>query len=208
MSALKIRFHLVFTIMLFAGFLIQQSATAQQPYFESYSYKVDKAYIASYWTVTKKIPTGPARWKGQEWAVFSGVIIGGAMIYAFDDEIRKMIQKYPSKTKDNLSTYMFEPWGSGVYPALLLGGFYIYGVAADNNRARQVGLGGVQVLIMTTLSTQIIKHLTHRHRPDQDDPPNPRLWEGPFTGWENFIPIRSYIFGVCVGISYFINLQG
>ncbi len=161
-----------------------QHLKAQSEIFPSYSYKVDKDYIKSYWTVAKKIPTGPARWKTGEWIAFSGIVVGGAIIYAFDDEIRKWIQRNPTHAKENVSEYFFEPWGSGLYPAFLLGGFYIYGLAAKDNRARQVALGGAQAFIMTGLTTQIIKHLTHRHRPDQDDPANPRLWEGPFTGWD------------------------
>ncbi len=112
------------------------------------------------------------------------IVVGGAILYAFDDDIRKWIQRNPTEARHNISTYGFEPWGSGVYPAILLGGFYIYGLAAKDHRARQLAMGGVQVFIMTGLTTQIIKHLTHRHRPDQDDPANPRLWEGPFTGWD------------------------
>jgi len=162
----------------------QQNLWAQAEQFPEYSYKINKDYIKSYWTVVKKIPTGPARWKAGEWAAFSGIIVGGAVIYAFDDEIRKWVQRYPTHAKDNISKYGLEPWGSGLYPAFLLGGIYIYGWAAKDNRAKQIAMGGAQVFIMTGLTTQIIKHLTHRHRPNQDVPPNPRLWEGPFTGWD------------------------
>ena len=173
------------SILLLLTFIFsQQSLWAQPEIFPTYSYKVDKEYIKSYWTVAKKIPTGPARWKAGEWIAFSGVIVGGAILYTFDDEIRKWIQRNPTQAKDNISAYGLEPWGSGLYPAFLLGGFYIYGLAADNHRARQIALGGAQVVIMTGIATQIIKHLTHRHRPNQDIPANPRLWEGPFTGWD------------------------
>ena len=173
------------SILLLLTFIFsQQSLWAQPEIFPTYSYKVDKEYIKSYWTVAKKIPTGPARWKTGEWIAFSGVIVGGAILYTFDDEIRKWIQRDPTQAKNNISKYGLEPWGSGLYPAFLLGGFYIYGLSADNHRARQIALSGVQVFIMTGITTQIIKHLTHRHRPDQDDPANPRLWEGPFTGWD------------------------
>lgn len=157
---------------------------AQSPVFEAYSSKPDKAYLKSYWSVTKKIPTGPARWKTGEWIAFSGIVAGGAVLYAFDDEIRQWVQRSPSVARDNLSHYAFEPWGSGLYPAVLLGGFYLYGVAAKRELPRRVALAGVQAILMTAVTTLMIKHLTHRHRPNQDIPPDPRLWEGPFTGWE------------------------
>lgn len=164
--------------------LLPGKTLAQENYFQNYSYKPDKAYFKSYWTVTKKIPTGPARWKAGEWIAFSGIVAGGAVLYAFDDDIRKFIQRNPSHGLDVTAAYVFEPFGSGLYPAVLLGGFYIYGAAAKDKRAKQIALGGVQVFVMTGITTQIIKHLTHRHRPYQDNPSNPRLWEGPFTGWD------------------------
>jgi membrane-associated phospholipid phosphatase len=175
-------------LALLAGILVllfPQGAFAQAPSpYPDYAYKPNKAYWKSYWTVTKKIPTGPARWKTAEWIAFSGIVAGGVVVYIYDDEIRQWIQRNPTHTKENLSKYVFEPWGSGFYPAFLLGGFYIYGLAAKSHKARQVALGGAQAFVMTAITTQIIKHLTHRHRPNQDEPPNPRLWEGPFTGWE------------------------
>ena len=171
-------------ICLFVFLLLALDLTSQENSFQDYSFKPDGAYFKSYWTVTKKIPTGPARWKASEWITFSGIIAGGTLLYIYDDEILKWIQRAPGQGKDRLSKYVLEPWGSGLYPAFLLGGYYIYGLAADNLRARQVALGGVQAFIMTSIATQVIKHITHRHRPNQDDPSNPRLWEGPFTGWE------------------------
>jgi len=151
--------------------------------YENYSYRPDGNYLKSYWTVAKKIPSGPARWRAGEWIAFSGVVAGGIIVYAYDLDIFNWMQRNPTTAKDNISKYGFDPLGIGLYPAALLGGFYIYGLAAHDIHARQVALGGVQTFLMTALATQAVKHLTHRHRPDQDDPPNPRLWEGPFTGW-------------------------
>ena len=94
------------------------------------------------------------------------------------------MQRNPSQAKDDVSKYSFEPWGNGLYPAFLLGGFYVYGLAAKKHLPRQVALAGAQVFIMTAISTEIIKQITHRHRPNQDEIPNPRLWEGPFKGWQ------------------------
>jgi len=158
--------------------------SAQSPSFENYSYKPDKEYFKSYWTATKKIATGPARWQGKEWGIATGTVMLGLALYIYDDDIRVFFQDRQTPGLDNASKYAFEPWGSGLYPAVLLGGFYIYGLAAKDNKARQIALGGVQVFILTGISTQVIKHLAHRHRPYQDTPPNPRLWEGPFSGWE------------------------
>lgn len=168
------------------GLLLASSLhlSAQLNSFPNYSYKPDKEYFKSYWTATKKIATGPVRWKGKEWGIAAGVVATGVVLYIYDDDINTFFQERRTPGKDNVSKYVFEPWGSGLYPAVLLGGFYIYGLAAKNHKARQIALGGTQVFVLTAVSTQIVKHLSHRHRPYQDEPPNPRLWEGPFKGWE------------------------
>jgi membrane-associated phospholipid phosphatase len=156
---------------------------AQSDLFPTYPYTPNKDYFKSYWTVTKKVPTGPARWKTAEWVAFSGILAGGTVIYLFDDQIREWIQRNPTQAKNDVAEYVFEPWGSGIYPVVLLGGFYAYGLAAKKALPRQVAMAGVQAFIMTRIATVVIKQLTHRHRPYQDDPANPRLWEGPIADW-------------------------
>lgn len=151
--------------------------------FANYSYKPDKDYIKSYWEATKKIATGPCHWKRKEWKIAGTLVVAGAAIIIFDDEIRQVFQNNKNSSLDFTSKYVFEPWGSGVYPAILFGGYYIYGLAAKNKRARQIALGGTQAFIMAALSSQVLKHIFHRQRPNQNNPPNPYLWEGPFTGF-------------------------
>ena len=163
--------------------LLEFSTQAQPNQFPEYSYKPDKDYFKSYLTVTKKIVTGPARWKTKEWIITGSVIAGGATLLVFDDEIRKFFQRNTSPTLDNISKYAVEPWGSGLYPAIMFGSYYLYGLAADNTRARQIALGGTQAFVMAAVTSQVLKHVFHRHRPSQDTPPDPYLWEGPFKGW-------------------------
>jgi len=169
-------------------FLITSLSTSnlrsQTSDFNNYSYKPDKEYFKSYWTATKKIATGPFHWKKKEWIIAGSVAVAGATLYIFDDEIRQVFQKNKNNNLDFASKYVFEPLGSGLYPAALFGGFYIYGLAAKDNRARQIALGGTQAFVMAAVSSQVLKHIFHRHRPSQDSPPNPYLWEGPFKGWD------------------------
>lgn len=170
-------------LILVANILIA-NLFSQTTDFTNYSYKPDKRYFKSYWTVTKKIATGPFQWKKKEWLIAGSVTAVGITLYIFDDKIRQIFQKNQSNNLDFASKYIFEPWGSGLYPAALFGGFYIYGLAANNNKARQVALGGTQAFVMAAVSSQLLKHIFHRHRPSQNNPPNPYLWEGPFRGWD------------------------
>lgn len=170
--------------------LLSISLFGQNSDFKNYSYKPNKKYLKSYWTATKKIATGPLHWKKKEWIIAGSVAVAGVTLYAFDDEIRQIFQNNQNNRLDFASKYIFEPWGSGLYPAVLFGGYYIYGLAAKDTRARKIALGGTQAFIMAAFSSQLLKHVFHRHRPDQDSPPNPYLWEGPFTGW-NYTSLPS-----------------
>lgn len=171
-------------VILLIANLLTLNLYSQATDFNNYSYKPDKEYFKSYWTATKKIATGPSHWKKKEWIIAGSVAVVGVTLYIFDDEIRQVFQENKNDNLDFASKYVFEPLGSGLYPAALFGGFYIYGLTAKNKLARQIALGGTQAFVMAAVSSQVLKHIFHRHRPSQDSPPNPYLWEGPFNGWD------------------------
>lgn len=165
------------------AFFIVLNSFSQQLIYADYSYKPDKDYFKTYLTASKNIATAPLKWNSKQWIVAGGVVVGGVILYAFDDEIRQFFEQNRNGRVDFVSTYFFEPWGN-IYPVALVSGFYIYGLAAKDLRSQQIALGATQALVMSTITVQIVKHLTHRHRPNNDEPPNPRLWEGPFKGFE------------------------
>ena len=45
--------------------------------------------------------------------------------------------------------------------------------------------------MITVVFTNVIKQVAHRHRPYQDDPPNPHAWDGPFS-WGGDYGIFGY----------------
>ena len=156
----------------------QQQNTAEA--FPLYPYKPNKEYFKSYWTAIKKTATGPVRWGKKEWITFGGVVVGGTILYIYDGQIRDFFQAHRTIATDNVSKYGFEPWGSGYYTLPLLGGFYLYGLSANNIKARQVAMAGTQAFIMGGISVEVLKVLFGRHRPYQDIPPNHKVWTGPF----------------------------
>jgi len=171
-------------LLLLLAFLVTFNSFSQKLIFTDYSYKPDKEYFKTYLTASKKIATAPFRWNTKQWIAAGSVAVGGIVLYTFDDEIRQFFNKNHSDGADWASKYVFEPWGSGLYPAILIGTYYIYGLSTNDLRSRQIALGATQAFVMSAITVQIVKHLTHRHRPYQDDPSNPRLWEGPFQGFE------------------------
>lgn len=173
-SVIALFFALIFSVQLFGQ---GQNTTVAFP---QYSYKPDKNYFKSYWTAIKKTATGPAHWGKKEWFAFGGVVVGGAVLYIYDGQIRNFFQEHRTPGTDKISKYGFEPWGSGIYTLPLLGGFYLYGLSARNIKARQVAMAGTQAFIMGAISVEILKTIFGRHRPYQDIPANPRIWTGPF----------------------------
>lgn len=166
-------FSLVFLIIFcstFKSFSQQDSLTKKISF--------SKKYVASYWHDTKTIVTEPVRWQAKQWGTFAGVLGAWAITYVYDEEIYDFFQKNGSQTTDNISKYLIEPWGSGLYSLPLLGVIYLTGL--KNNHHRNVALTGLKAFILSGGAAFITKHLFHRHRPSDDDPPNAYLWEGPF----------------------------
>jgi hypothetical protein len=144
----------------------------------------DKAYFKSYLTDSKDLVCSPFRWNQFQWIGATVVVGSTVFLFTQDAKIQEWVQDHKSKTLDDVSKYVFEPVGSGVYTLTALGIMYGCGWIINNQKAKVTAMKGVESFILASITTQIIKHLTHRHRPNQDNPPNPTLWEGPFQGFD------------------------
>jgi len=167
----------VLTFLLAMAFSVQLSAQSHS--FDQFPHKPSKAYYWSYWTALKRTATGPAHWKKQEWMTFGGVVAGGTVLYIFDDNIRNYVQSHRSAGLTKLSKYGLEPWGSGVYTFPVVAGFYFYGLATNNIKARRVAMAATEAVVIGGISVEVVKHIFGRRRPYQNNPPDPRKWDGP-----------------------------
>jgi len=140
-----------------------------------------KSYFADSWNVLKS----PIRWKGRQWGTAAAVVGVTVVLYSLDDYIRDFAQRNQTDDLDNASKYVFEPLGSGIITLPLTIGFYAYGAIAKKQRATRVGLTGIKAMTVTAVFTYALKYATQRHRPYEDDPPNPRIWEGPFGSYQS-----------------------
>jgi membrane-associated phospholipid phosphatase len=140
-------------------------------------YRVNGQYLVSYWHDTKDIITEPARWKGQQWATFAGVATAWTVTYAFDEDIYEFFQRNRSGASNKTSKWV-EPLGSGYYSVPILAGIYIF--SNRNSRHRNVALTGLKAYILAGGAAAVGKHLFHRHRPSENDPPDPYRWDGPY----------------------------
>jgi len=74
--------------------------------------------------------------------------------------------------------------GSGLVSIPLMGAFFVYGMIKDSPKEIRVSLNAAKAFVLTVAFTYSIKYLTQRHRPGQDNPANPNLWEGPFSSFK------------------------
>ena len=163
-------------VFIFIIFLPKITRTQQDSI--SNLHRFNKKYIVSYWHDTKKIAAEPFHWKAKQWSIFASVLGVSVITYVYDKEIYDFFQSNRTETKDALSKYAIEPWGSGLYSLPLLAGIYLTGI--KNDRHRNVALTGLKAFLLSGGAAQVTKYIFHRHRPGDNDPPNPYLWEGPF----------------------------
>jgi membrane-associated phospholipid phosphatase len=147
--------------------------------------KLNGEYIKSYFTDSWKTLKAPLSWRGKQWGTFAAVSGVTILAYTQDDVIRDYFQRNQTEWKDNADKYFFDPLGKGYYLIPLSVGFWAVGELTDNQRATRVGLTSIKAFTITAVFTLALKYATQRHRPGANDPPDPRIWEGPFGSWDH-----------------------
>ncbi len=133
-------------------------------YFKSYAYDIRDAFLTI------------SRWREKEWTA-AGCILGTSLVlWQFDDEIQKEVQKMRNIDGDNISKWALEPWG-GIYAASLTACVYLHGIWQNNDRNKRVAMLGVKSFLLAGLIVRIPKALFARHRPNADASVNPRCWD-------------------------------
>jgi membrane-associated phospholipid phosphatase len=140
----------------------------------------DKAYFKSWLTDTRDIAISPYRWNKYQWIVFSGVVVITAAFFTQDARIQIVVEKNQNAFMDNASKYGLERLGSGLYALPAMGLLYGVGAITKNDKARYTALKGIEAFVLANVFSTLMKQLTQRHRPYNDNPPNPNIWEGPF----------------------------
>lgn len=171
----------IICIIIFSKFTFTQSTNNLS---QKYLIKADKKYFVSYFQDSKDVIKTPFRWTSSQWLVAGGISLAGVFVYTQDEQIRNFFQRNQSQAADKFSKYFFEPLGRSLYSLPLLAGFYSYGAITKDSRAKFVALTALKAFVISSGFTQIIKQLTHRHRPSQNNPPDPHIWDGPFSDFE------------------------
>ena len=161
------------------GFSQSSLAAPQQQYL-----KLNKEYFRSCLTDAGKIAVAPLHWNGRQWAGFAGVAGATGLAYWQDETIRDYFQRNRTEAKDNIAKYGIAPLGT-YYLVPIIGGMYLYGVAAKNAGAETAGLLAGEAVILTGAYTMLFKMIFQRQRPSEGNPPDPDNWEGPLGGFRH-----------------------
>jgi membrane-associated phospholipid phosphatase len=110
--------------------------------------------------------TGPSRWQSEEWKSFgcATLAVAGTAIF-IDGPLRDGMRRQP---RDNSFMLNIERFGAE-YSIAVVGGFYLAGSLADNDKAITVAQDGLTASIIASgLITPAIKIVTGRSRPYED----------------------------------------
>jgi len=140
----------------------------------------DKGYFKSWLTDARDIVIFPVRWNKYQWIAFSGVVVVTGLLMTQDANIQRVVQANQNPFMNNVSKYGLERLGSGLYTLPALGLLYGIGAIIKNDKARYTALKGAEAFVFGFIADNLLKQLTQRHRPYQDTPPDPFIWEGPF----------------------------
>lgn len=146
--------------------------------------RLNKAYLLSYIDDAGDIATAPLRWDKNEWLGFAGITATTLLVYSFDSEIRDFNQQNRTESKDVFTQNVLDPLGT-YYLVGIVGGMYLYGLAANNQRAETAGLLAGKAVALTGAYTFLFKNLFQRKRPYESDPADPHYWGGPFDGFHH-----------------------
>ncbi|OYT11573.1 MAG: hypothetical protein B6I18_03550 [Bacteroidetes bacterium 4572_112] len=195
--------------LLLLSFLIIVNGFSQSASSDSIeSCKVNGKYFKEIATDFPKLIISPIKWSGGEWIAAGAVLGAGALLYTQDKVIAEWWQSNRTDALDDANTYFFDPYGKMYYTAPLMGGLYLYGVYADDNKSKRVAMDFVQATIYSSVVVTVIKHLAHRQRPYQTDPLNPYLWDGlstddwGHTSFPSGHSITAFTFAAVVGTHY------
>lgn len=150
------------------------------------SVRINTQYFKSYYLDTRDIFLSPGQWSRKQWLTFSGLSVSFSVLLRYDDEIQQFAQEHRTNQLDRISAKTLEPWGSGYYSMGTMGLFYLYGSLFHKERMQKVALLGVKTYLVTGFMVLFPKNLLGRHRPYQDNPPDPYSWNG-FLGGRAFV---------------------
>jgi hypothetical protein len=113
----------------------------------------------------KLVFTAPADWGPSQWSRAGITLALTAGLMTQDNGIERFVQRHKSPfthTLSNIGSDVATP--QIIMPAL--GGLYLYGKFADDDRARETALLSTESFVIANTLTEMVKLASHRARPD------------------------------------------
>jgi|SRR6185312_2857509 len=123
----------------------------------------------------------PLHWDGLQWMTAAAIGSSEAiLIYAgLDQNIQQYAQSNRNSTTNFLENAIGDPFGSGLDATIIVGGAYITGLIFDKDKPKLFAMMAAKSIVISGVTTTLVKYVAERHRPYQDNPPNPENWDGP-----------------------------
>lgn len=169
----NIKFHLILFVFLFPSILINAQV----------NYNL-KTFSNDFEQIAKQ----PTNWDRNDWIKIVGVagLTYGTM---YLDELVREITLNNNSFSHSLPTEFGRIWGEPWLTSVLMGGFYLHGLATDNNANKKLGFEIGESALFTGLITLLLKYSFGRERPRNNS--NPFLFH-PFSFKDdNFLSLNS-----------------
>lgn len=134
-------------------------------------------YLKSHLLDTRDIFISPLKWNKKQLITASAIIGTTGFLFTQDRNIQQFSQKNRTAFTENISAYGLEPW-AGYYAFGTMGLYYLHGELFNNERSKRVSLLLLKTYAVTGLVVRIPKMVFGRHRPYNNTPADPFVWEG------------------------------
>lgn len=138
-------------------------------------------YIHSGFADARDEILAPLHWNGVQWLT-CGALLSTESLLIFaggDKNIQIWAQANRNSTSNFIERNVGDPFGNGLYPAIIVGSAYITGLIIHNDKAKRFAMLCAKSIVISGATTEVIKELAGRQRPFQGNPPNPLRWNGP-----------------------------
>jgi membrane-associated phospholipid phosphatase len=175
---MKVKFKALFcsSLLILSSSLLhaQQDTVQPKPIF-------NWDYIHSGFLDARDQLIAPLHWNGVEWMSIAAIASAeSVLIYGGEDKnIQQLVQNNRSPFTNTVENLIGDPYGSGAYASIVIGTMYITGSIFHVDKPRQFAMLATKSLILSGITTEVVKCIVERHRPYQDNSPNPENWDGP-----------------------------
>ncbi|WP_346237623.1 phosphatase PAP2 family protein [Niabella insulamsoli] len=139
------------------------------PLDDSLRYKLNAAYLKSYWTDLKYTVGRPAHWQKKDWVKFGGIMTGIGGLMLADKTIKSVALANQNNFSNSIANTV-EPFGN-FYGLYLFPAVYAGGLVTKNEKMQHIGLAGGKSLVISTVVYTAAKKLIRRRRPDATQTP-------------------------------------